>query len=326
MRYFLYFFLFIVLIIPSCIENEGVLSSIDAGMQQDSIHRAPDTSSIPTGPLGDMIRYGKELMDNTPYYIGPEGISGKYAQNKMTCTNCHLEAGTRPYAFNFFSTYGSYPQYRSRENEVLTIEQRVNNCITRPLNGTPIPLDSKEMIAFVSYIKWLGTNVPIGEEVTGFEGGYLVFPDRAADPEKGKKIFMEECALCHGADGKGKMLADNSKYEFPPLWGPEAYQSGSSMFRIIKAARFIKYNMPNGITWENPKLTDAEALDVAAFINSPDNYRPGNKPSDYSDLRTKYVDFPFGPYDDPFSEEQHKYGPFKPIIEYRKKKQLYLSY
>ncbi len=306
-------------------DKKGTISSILVA-KEGSMYLGPDTSTIPHNEEGDLIRYGRELVVGTAKFIGPEGMNGHFTGNKMACTNCHLEAGTRPLAFNFFSTYGLYPQCRSRENAVLTIEQRVNNCVTRPLNGLPLPLDSKEMIAFVSYIKWLGTGVPIGEKVNGTGGGELVFPNRAADPVKGKQIYIAECMKCHGENGEGKMLADNSGYEYPPLWGLKAYQPGSSMYRVIKAARFIKNNMPFGTTWENPKLSDEQALDVSAYVNSSEHIRPKSTGKDYVDFRTKYVDYPYGPYNDPFSEEQHKFGPFQPIIDYRKEKNLYLKY
>jgi len=117
------------------------------------IFSPPDTSTIPHNEFGEMVRYGRELVVNTAYYIGPKGTVGKYLGNKMNCANCHVDAGTRPFAFNYFSAHARYPQYRGRENQVLTLAQRVNNCIERPHSGTPMPLDSKEMVAIVSYIK-----------------------------------------------------------------------------------------------------------------------------------------------------------------------------
>lgn len=313
---------YILIFLNSCRSENG--SSFEV-IEEIDLHWGPDSSAIPKGPEGDMIRYGKELIFNTAKYIGPEGSEGQYTGNKMNCTNCHLDGGTRPYGFNFFSTYSNYPQYRSRENAVLTIEQRVNNCVERPHNGTPLPLDSKEMIAYVAYIKWLGTGVPIGEEVKGSGGYPIELPNRAADPVKGEALYATHCASCHQMDGGGQWNEDSSSYKYPPLWGPFSYQPGSSMFRIIKAAQFIKSNMPYGVTWENPVLTNEEAFDVAAYINNGKHIRPTSEGPDYKDIRTKYVDYPFGPYDDPFSENQHKFGPFQPIIDYRKENDLYLK-
>ena len=54
----------------------------------------------------------------------------------------------------------------------------------------------------------------------------------------------------------------------PPLWGPDSFNNGAGMTRILTAARFIKARMPFG----QPDLTDDEAYDVAAYVNS--NPRP----------------------------------------------------
>ena len=113
----------------------------------------PDTSTIPHDQFGEMVRYGRELIVNTAHYIGPDGVAGKYLGNKMNCVNCHLDAGTRPYGFNFLSTHARYPQYRGRENLVLNLGERINNCVERPHNGTPLPLDSKEINAMECYMK-----------------------------------------------------------------------------------------------------------------------------------------------------------------------------
>jgi thiosulfate dehydrogenase len=300
----------------------------DAGAREDtSIFNVPDTSTIPHNQFGDMVRYGRDLIVNTAYYIGPEGKAGRYLGNRMNCTNCHLDAGTRPFGLNFFSTHARYPQYRGRENLVLNLGERINNCVERPHNGTALPLDSKEINAMECYIKWLSTDVPVGQHVKGDEMAELDFPDRAADVRKGAAIYAAECASCHGADGAGKWSEDSSTYVYPPLWGANSYQNGSSPSRVIKLARFIKTNMPDKkATWRKPYLTDEQAIDVAAFINDgklhPRPQRKDKVAVDYADLKMKAIDYEFGPYIDTFSEYQHKFGPYKPIIEHRKANNL----
>jgi thiosulfate dehydrogenase len=288
----------------------------------EELWTVPDTSSIPHDEFGEMVRYGRELIVNTAYYIGPEGKAGKFLGNKMNCTNCHLDAGTKPYAFNFYSTHARYPQYRARENKILSLADRVNNCIERPHNGKHMPLNNKEMIAIISYMKWLGENVPVNSHVTGDGPIKIDFPSRAADPKNGELVYKRECLSCHGVNGEGKMRADNVCYEYPPLWGPKSYQSGSSVHRLIKMAPFVYANMPNKIaTYENPKLTIEEAYDVVAFINNDTIHKrpqPVTK-TDYASLPNKPIDYDHGPYLDSFSEVQHKYGPYKEIIDYYKK-------
>ena len=75
----------------------------------------------------------------------------------------------------------------------------------------------------------------------------------------------------------------------------------------------------NQASFPNPKLTDEEAWDVAAFVNSqPRPHKDQTK--DWPDISKKAVDEPFGPYTDGFTEVQHKFGPYKPIEELRKNK------
>ena len=45
-----------------------------------------------------------------------------------------------------------YPQYRGREDQVQSLEQRINGCFERSLNGKAIAVDSREMKAMVAYI------------------------------------------------------------------------------------------------------------------------------------------------------------------------------
>ena len=288
------------------------------------VFQAPDTSKIPHNPFGEMVRYGRDLIQNTAYYIGPNGTVTHSLGNKMNCTNCHLDCGTRPYGWNYFSAHARYPQYRSRENRILSLGERINNCIERPLNGIPLPLGSKEIIAMECYIMWLGNGVPVGGHVKGDESLEIEYPNRAADPEKGKEIFMQNCASCHGQNGEGQMKPEGPTYIYPPLWGMQSYQKGSSPHRVIKDARFIKANMPYNIAkWNKPFLTDEQCVDVAAFINDDRIHpRPEKKDHkdhpDYPNIKTKPVDYGTGPFLDTFSEFQHKFGPYQPIIDFRK--------
>ncbi|MDO9000053.1 MAG: c-type cytochrome [Bacteroidota bacterium] len=294
-------------------------------LSNDELWQAPDTSEIKDDEEGKAIKYGKQLVLNTAFYIGPNGIVGKYTGNFMNCTNCHLKAGTVLYGFNFSSTHARYPQYRSRENKILSLAQRVNNCIERPHIGKPLPIESKEMTAIICYIKWVGQNSKVNQHIKGDSPIELEFPDVAADPLNGEKIYKRECQSCHGPDGEGKIRKDNVCYEYPPLWGLKSYPPGSSIHRLVKAATFIYCNMPyEKATYNKPVLTREEAFDVAAFINDDRIHkRPQNKGTiNYPNIRTKPIDYGFGPYIDTFPEVQHKFGPFKPIVEWRIKRGL----
>jgi thiosulfate dehydrogenase len=312
--------------VAACSQDDKKPETAIAAKDTTKLFTPPDTSTIPHDEFGDMVRYGRDLVLNTAYYLGPDGTVGQFLGNKMNCASCHREAGTIPYGLNFFSAHARYPQYRGRENRILTLAERVNNCIERPHNGTPMPLDSKEMIAIVSYMKWLAKDVPVGHHVPGDNSVELEYMDRPASSENGARIYAQHCASCHGANGEGVFTADSVTYIYPPLWGKYGYERGSSMHRVLKAARFIKANMPKDkATWDKPFLTDAEAMDVAAFINDDAiHYRPNKNETtvSYPNIKVKPIDYDEGPYPDTFSAMRHKFGPFKQIIDYHKEKGL----
>jgi thiosulfate dehydrogenase len=85
------------------------------------------------------------------------------------------------------------------------------------------------------------------------------------------------------------------------------------MHRVIKAATFIRANMPLGVTYDSPVLTPEEAYDVAAYINVQARPEKSHLERDYPDRTRKPVDAPFPPYADSFTLEQHKFGPWKEI-------------
>ncbi|SEN40012.1 thiosulfate dehydrogenase [Mucilaginibacter gossypiicola] len=282
---------------------------------------AVDTSKMPGGKYGDAVRYGRELMLHTAYYIGPEGINGHYTGNKMNCTNCHRDAGTRPYAFNLVRSFRDYPQYRAREGRILSLAERINNCVMRPNLGKPLPLDGKEMISIMAYLKFLSDSSNVSKTTKGLKNMEVELPDVAASSDRGEVLYAQNCERCHAKNGEGKMRFDNVTYEYPPVWGLLAYRPGSSMHRVVKLAQWLKGNMPYDKTAEGkPFLTDAQALDIAAFVNDDKKHkRPlpkTTKEVDYPHYEEKAIDYDKGPFKDPFSEQQHKYGPYKPIIDY----------
>jgi thiosulfate dehydrogenase len=269
----------------------------------------------------DEIQYGKDLIARTSFYLGPAGTVRKLTQSRMNCQNCHLNAGTKQFGNSFFQSHALYPRYRPREGKILTLADRVNNCIERNLNGIPLSYDSREMRAMLAYFKWLSSGQQVIDRDLDTRLGKITFPKRAADPKKGEVVFQKHCVVCHGSDGQGKLTEDGISYSFPPLWGDQSYQVGGSMFMVSRFARFVKYNMPFGMVDEKPLLTDEEALDVAAFVND-DGVHPRPFPKrglDYPYPEDKPFDYPFGPFADPFSELRHKFGPFPEIIELRKR-------
>lgn len=276
--------------------------------------QAPDVASLETNPEKESILYGQDIIAHTAAYFGPEGKIFKAGTNGMNCQNCHLEAGTKVFGNNYSAVASGYPKFRARSGSIETIYKRVNDCFERSLNGKAIDTLSKEMQGIVAYIKWLGKDVKKGNKPAGSGLKETAFLNRASDPENGKAIYSQKCASCHQSNGEGMMNGDKTAYTYPPLWGDHSYNDGAGLFRISNFAKYIKYNMPLGASYNNPQLTDEEAWDIAAFVNS--QKRPHkNITKDWPKIEQKPFDHPFGPYKDGFTEEQHKYGPYQPIID-----------
>ncbi len=232
----------------------------------------PSPETIPGSQMGEQIRLGYEIVVNTQEYAKP------YVGNRLNCTNCHLDGGLNPNAASFVGLAAVYPEYRSRNDRVNTLADRVNECMQRSLNGKVFPPDSSKLQAVVAYITWLSSGVPSGAKIP-WRGLQFIQSRRPIDSENGKKVFASKCVFCHGSDGLGTMAA-------PPVWGPQSYTSGADMARVSVAAAFIKSNMPRSWGWS---LSDDDAYDVAAYINAqprPDfpgkvnDWPKGGKPSD----------------------------------------------
>lgn len=261
---------------------------------------------------GRLAAYGYKLITETYALIGPESkipVTG----NRLACSNCHLDGGTRPYAAPYIGLSGLFPVYIGREDKIESLEERINGCFERSMNGKAIDVNDEVMRAMVTYIKHISKEAPVGVRIAG--QGFVDFtpPDRAADIDRGATVYRNNCRSCHGNNGegaKGSAEYREGGYIYPPLWGPDSYNDGAGMGRIITAAKFIKGNMPLGATHDNPVLTDEEAFDVAAYINSQSRPVKTGKSNDYPDLKKKPKDCPYPPFADNTPPKQHKYGPF----------------
>jgi thiosulfate dehydrogenase len=278
----------------------------------------PEVSALPRDARGQLIRDGRDLMLATYAFIGPnvDDAAKRFAGNNLACTNCHLGGGTTKFGLPLFGIYNDFPAYSARTGGPITIEDRINNCMTRSMNGRALPNDAPEMRAMVAYVEFLSTGVPAGQQVPGLGAGKMKELSRAADPARGRAVYARSCAACHKPDGLGVLRdrgAPQLGYMLPPLWGPDSYNDGAGMARLINFANFVHFNMPHGADYLNPQLTPEQAWDVAAYVLSqPRPHRAGLE-KDFPDLLDKPVDAPYGPYADGFSEKQHKYGPFGPI-------------
>lgn len=248
----------------------------------------PSLDKVPQGPLGEAIQLGHKLMIETNTML-PQNVG-----NKLSCSSCHGNAGldnTSP----LIGVTAVFPQYIPRSGKVLTIEDRINGCFLRSMNGKPLDVNSKEMKAMTAYLTYISEGVPTGIKERPWVVKNYIKDRPAPDTANGEKLYKQSCAQCHGVDGAGTGPTTG-----PALWGKDSFNIGAGMARIGTMSGFIKRNMPLGQMGgiKQGDLTDQEAVDLAAYILSHD--RP--------DFAPKANDWPNGdaPDDVPYETTAKK--------------------
>ncbi len=225
---------------------------------KDSVYR---TSAL----RGRAILLG--TRDSLPHNVG----------NSLRCASCHIDGGLRRDAMPWVGSYARFPQYRPRSGKVDLIEDRINDCFRRSMNGRALDPTGRDMRDIVTYFAFLSSGIPVGAEMEG--QGFPRLQAMKGEAGRGMAVFRSTCVRCHGANGQGTQLA-------PPLWGPRSYNVGAGMARITMAASFIHALMPID---RAQILTPQQAFDVATYINTrprPDfpakvrDWPRGGKPAD----------------------------------------------
>jgi thiosulfate dehydrogenase len=314
--------------VPLCFWTALAVAAVVTGVGAADVGRAqtasppvwtvPEVGALPDDDHGRLVRRGRDLITATYAHIGPEvpDPAKRFAGNNLACSNCHLEAGTKKFGLPLFGLVELFPQYSARRGAEITIEDRVDACMSRSMNGRALPSGSAEMLAIVAYIRFLSTGVVAGQVLPGHGAGAMPELDRAADPVRGRIVYENTCLGCHNTDGSGirrSLPTTDLGYTVPPLWGQDSFNNGAGMARLSNAANFVHFNMPHGTDYLNPQLTVEQAWDVAAYMLSQPRPTKAGLDKDFPDLLTKPVDAPYGPYADGFDRLQHTYGPFGPI-------------
>lgn len=232
----------------------------------------PAESTLRADPLSRSIRRGRAIAratrDSLPGHVG----------DALRCVSCHLDDGTRAYAMPWAGAYGRFPQYRSRSGKVQGLDDRINDCLARSMNGAPLARGGEDLRDVAAYISWLSRGSVSGARQRG--SGIDSIGPLPPDTSRGRTSYLLTCARCHGMSGEG-IAGTVVTASGPPLWGPGSFNIGSGMARVRVMAAFVHRNMP----FDQPGTVDAQtAFDVAGFVTS--HGRP--------DFRGKELDWPRG--------------------------------
>lgn len=241
----------------SRLEDQTQLPPSPARQDGTRYFQAPAASELPNNAFGELVRRGEA------YFVNTKALAPKYVGNDMNCINCHIDRGRKANSAPLWAAYPMYPAYRKKNNKVNTYAERMQGCFQFSMNGTPPAADSDIITALTAYSYWVSTGAPTGKALPGRGFDEPKPPRGGYDIARGKVVYQQQCAICHGENGEGQKVGATSV--FPPLWGKNSYNWGAGMHRINTAAGFIQHNMPLG---RGETLSDQEAWDVAAYINS----------------------------------------------------------
>lgn len=262
-----------------------------SAVAQDTVLPAPAESLLAQDPAAASIRRGLALFaatrDSLPSHVG----------NALRCANCHLNNGRKFHANPLVGVAKRYPARWARTGTTVTLEDRINDCFARALNGTPLAAGSADLKDMVAYLTWLSKDMPAGSH-KGL--GVDSIPLIAADTVRGKTQFQLYCTRCHGADGQGGSKLGVA-HPGPPLWGKASFSVASEMARQRVVAAFVHQHMP----FDAPGfVADSIANDVAGYVLSQPR----------ADIAGKERDWPNGgaPPDLLYSVKSAKPAPAKP--------------
>lgn len=241
--------------VPSRLIHEKAIKQVPA-LNPGEYFVPPRVVDIPNSKYGEMVEWGRSIFSNTQKY------ARRYVGNGLNCSSCHLQEGRKPFAGPIWAAYPMYPQFHNKTRSMVTYQEQIQDCFRYGLNGIAPTLDSPEMKALVVYSHWLSTGAPYNLELPGRGFARLAKP-RDPTSVNGEEIYREQCAICHGADGKGKKFKERAGYMFPPLWGSDAANRASVASSAKGCAQFVRANMPLGKGWS---LSDIESWDVCTYI------------------------------------------------------------
>jgi thiosulfate dehydrogenase len=224
---------------------------------QSAVFQPPAKEAIPPGPYGDMVKLGRDVFRETEKYARP------FVGNELRCSNCHLDAGRLADSSPMWAAWVAFPAYRAKNHHVNTFQERLQGCFRFSMNGKAPPFGDKVLVALETYSAWLAQGAPVAANLPGRGYPRLKSPPIQPDYARGRIVYQQHCALCHGPDGAGQSAG--GQVVFPPLWGANSYNWGAGMEGVDAAAAFIRANMPFGL---GGTLSDQDAWDVALFVDS----------------------------------------------------------
>jgi sulfur-oxidizing protein SoxA len=142
--------------------------------------------------------------------------SQKTGLANRACADCHGDA-----AASMKGVAARYPAFSPARNGPIDLEQRINLCRTERQQATPLPFESRDLLALTAYIGRQSRGMPIAEASDERLAPFI---------DAGRKLFTQRigqinlsCAQCHD-DNWGKHIASSLV--------PQGHPNGYPIYRL----------------------------------------------------------------------------------------------
>src|SRR5690625_1848649 len=251
-----FYIMFIVLLFVAVACSNGSDDAVEENEANDEseelAYEPPSIDDLdPDDPMTPIIEYGEELFNETNTVL-PEKVG-----NELSCMSCHADGGISQ-SSSMVGVTTQYPMYIPRSGHAVTLQDRINGCMVRSMNGEKLDQDSEEMRAIESYLAFISEGIEMGESIPW---RMLNSMDEVPEPsiESGEELYeTKNCLSCHATDGSG--TGANSG---PALWGDNSFNDGAGMGRMHIMTAYIKNNMPPD---DAGSFKHQETSDVVAYL------------------------------------------------------------
>ncbi|MBR0758251.1 sulfur oxidation c-type cytochrome SoxA [Bradyrhizobium jicamae] len=175
----------------------------------------------------------------------------KAGTSDKSCADCHYDARV-----SMKGVAAHYPAYEKAFGRPLDLEGRINLCRANHQQATPLPYESRDLLALTAYVAQQSRGMPIeaGDD-----------PDLKPFVEQGRELFMQRqgqlnlgCANCHDDNWDKKLAGSAITQGHPtgyPLYRLE-WQSLGSLQRRLRAC--ITGIRAQAYDWGSPELVALE--------------------------------------------------------------------
>jgi sulfur-oxidizing protein SoxA len=150
------------------------------------------------------------VLDGEALWNRKQGAAGK------SCADCHGDASA-----SMRGVAARYPAFDAARARPVDLEERINICRAEQQKATPLPLESKDLLALAAFIGMQSRGMPIAEKADDRLKPFLQTGRDLFNLRQGQLNLS--CAACHDDNWGGKLAG-------API--PQGHANGYPLYRL----------------------------------------------------------------------------------------------